>query len=215
MEPRTSRELTAVGRDREAVVAALAEWQAAPTTRGGTGMDGVQQLEEVIPVLRDVLKGVTDLGAPTPCDSFTVTGVLEHMIGGATAFAPAFRGGPSPALPDGDVVERWQAAMTELLYSVHADGARERTIPTPFGEMPGESFARYVAFDGIVHAWDLARASGQLVEPRPELVAEIDAYARGLIGPAMRDGDTFKDETVAPKGSSPLDRLAAFSGRTV
>jgi hypothetical protein len=31
----------------------------------------------------------------------------------------------------------------------------------------------------------------------------------------MRDGDTFKNETIAPDDASPFERLVAFSGRSL
>lgn len=180
-------------------------------------MNGAQQLDEIIPLLRDVLAGVTpeQYDAPTPCTAFTVTGVLEHMIGGATAFAPAFRGSPGGAAFTGDVVTRWTAAMADLKDAVHAPGAQERTIASPFGEVSGAYFARYVAFDGLMHGWDLASATGQVYRPGGELVAAVDAFARELLVPEMRDGDTFAAEQPVPAGASLLERLVAFSGRTV
>jgi hypothetical protein len=39
------------------------------------------------------------------------------------------------------------------------------------------------------------------------------AYARQVLAPEMRDGDTFAAETEAPTDASPLERLVAFSGR--
>lgn len=180
-------------------------------------MDGVQQLDEVIPLLRQVVGDLdaAQYDAPTPCAAFTVTGVLEHMIGGATAFAPAFRGAPPSPAVRGDVVQRWTAAMADLLDAVHTPGATERVLPTPFGELPGSSFARYVAFDGLMHGWDLATATGQSFAPSEELVAAVDAYARDLLVPQMRDGDTFAQEQPVGPHASTLERLVAFSGRTV
>ena len=50
--------------------------------------------------------------------------------------------------------------MDDLLDAVKSPGAIERTISAPIGEMPGEVFARFVAFDGLIHGWDLATATG-------------------------------------------------------
>jgi uncharacterized protein (TIGR03086 family) len=197
--------LTELGRDREAVDAAR--------------LDGVDQLDEILPMLRAIVDGISDddLDQPTPCRDFTVAGVLEHMIGGATAFAPAFRGdAAAPAdAPTGTPQERFDAAMAELANAVHTPGAQERTIAAPFGDVPGSMFARYVAFDGLVHGWDLATATGQPYAPRRTLVAAVDGFARGLLGPELRDGDTFAQEADAPEGASPLERLVAFSGRHI
>ena len=184
-------------------------------------MDGVQQLDVIIPLLESVVAEISpgQLERPTPCARFTVAGVLEHMIGGATAFAPAFRGEPAPAedlpLPDGSVTARWQDAMADLLDAVHSLGAQDRTIASPFGEVPGAVFARYVAFDGLVHGWDLASATGGSYAPPAAVVAAVDSFARDLVKPEMRDGDTFGAESVAPTDATDLERVVAFSGRDV
>ncbi len=177
---------------------------------------GAEQLDELLPLLRTLVADISDdvLDRPTPCAAFTVTGVLEHMIGGATAFAPAFRGQSSgESAPTGSIQQRFHHAMAELGDAVHAKGAADRTISAPFGEVPGDSFARYVAFDGVVHGWDLSMAAGQPFQPDDALVAEIDAFVRGLLTDAMRDGDTFAEAVDPPANASPLEQLVAFSGR--
>src|SRR5690349_21707058 len=82
-DPADVAELIAFGRDREA-----ARRGAAPL------MDPLTQLDLLAPQLESVVAGITpaDLGRPTPCAEFDVRGVLEHMIGGATMFAAAYRG---------------------------------------------------------------------------------------------------------------------------
>ncbi len=184
-------------------------------------MDGVDQLDEIIPLLRALVSNITaeQLTVPSPCASFDVAGVLEHMIGGATAFAPAFRGGPAPTgdggTESGTPQERFQRAMADLLDALHTPGAQERTIASPFGEVPGSMFARYVAFDGLVHGWDLATATAQAYAPAEQLVEEVGAFARSLVAPEMRDGDTFAAETEAPASAGALEHLVAFSGRRI
>ena len=200
-------ELVTLGRDRDAVLTALA------------ALDGVQQLDQIAPLLGGIVANIgdDDLGRPTPCANFAVADVLEHMIGGASAFAPAFRGDGSPAQPptDGDVFARWNAAMGALMEAVHTDGAQDNTISSPFGEVSGAYFARYVALDGITHAWDLATATGQHFDPPAELVGQVDAFARELLVPEMRDGDTFAAATEPSADATPIERLVAFTGRTV
>lgn len=180
-------------------------------------MDGVEQLDEIIPTLVGLVDRITpeQLDRPTPCVNFTVAGVLEHMIGGASMFAPAFRGGGEPASFQGTPQERFRAAMTDLLDAVHDPQAQSRTIASPFGDVPGSMFARYVAFDGLVHGWDLATATSQEYTPSDRVVAEVDTYIRGLLQPAMRDGDTFAAEQEPPADASPLEKVVAFSGRRI
>ena len=88
-------------------------------------------------------------------------------------------------------------------------------IDAPFGIVPGSVFARFVAFDGLIHGWDLATSTGQAYELPADVVADVSAFARSALGPDMRDGDTFAEETTAPDGADALVELVAFSGRTV
>jgi len=141
--------------------------------------------------------------------------VLEHMVGGATMFAAAFRGTEPPDSLPVDAVAAFPTAMDGLLDAVKSPGALDRTIHAPFGEVPGETFARFVALDGLVHGWDIATSTGRPYEPAADVVAAVDAFAREAIGDAFRDGDTFAAATEPPPGASPVEQLAAFTGRTV
>ena len=185
-------------------------------------MGPLEQLDELQPLLGRVASGITadDLDAPTPCENYTVRGVLGHMIGGATQFAAAFRGEAPPDVPgdiaDGpDVVAHAGNALAGLMSAIRSPGALERTVAAPFGEMPGDAFARFVVLDGLVHGWDLATATGLAYEPSDTLVAEVDAFAHRAITPVMRDGDTFANTVEPPAGATPIQRLAAFTGRSI
>src|SRR4051794_21225262 len=97
------------GRDREAAL------RGAGTRPGGT-MDPITQLDQLAGPLGAVIAGLTptDLDRPTPCQDFTVGGVLEHMLGGATAFAAAFRG-VEPTTAEGDEpIQAVGAALEQL-----------------------------------------------------------------------------------------------------
>jgi uncharacterized protein (TIGR03086 family) len=206
------------GRDREA--AALALHHLSDPIRQGASMDPLEQLDQLGPVLAGVVTQIdpSQLDRPTPCTKFTVRGVLEHMIGGATSFASAFRG-KSPPAADGnqrsDPLGRFGEAMTGLADGMHSPGALDRTIVAPFGDVPGEAFARFVVLDGLVHGWDLATATGQPYQPPDLLVAAVDTFAREAIVPAMREAEMFAAPAKAPADATPIERLVAFTGRPV
>jgi uncharacterized protein (TIGR03086 family) len=196
------------GLDREA-----AEEGARTRPAGGT-MDPITQLEQLGPHLGGVVAGIRpdQLDDPTPCKEYTVRGVLEHMISGATAFAAAYRG-VQPAPPDlSDPLRDFGPVLGDLVGAITAPGALDQTVQAPFGPTPGETFARFVVLDGLVHGWDMARATGQPYAPPDELVAEADAFAREVLDP-LRDGDTFADPTEPGSDASPVERLAAYTGR--
>lgn len=207
--------LIQLGRDREA--AELAGQCPTPTDKG-TAMDPCTQIDAILPLLCDLVAPLegAQLDAPTPCANFDVRGVLQHMVGGATMFAAAFRG-ETPQAPDldGDLVAAFPVALSNLQQAVRSPGALERTVSAPFGDVPGDVFARFVALDGLVHGWDIATATGQRYEPPADVVATVDAFARQAITDDLRDGDTFAAAVEPPAGASPLVALVAFTGRQV
>lgn len=177
-------------------------------------MDPLTQLEQLGPHLGAVVAGIrpNQLDAPTPCDDFTVRGVLEHMITGATSFAAAFRG-TTPTDPDlHDPLGTFSDALGDLVAAINAPGALDQTVAAPFGEVPGDTFARFVVLDGLVHGWDMAIATGQHYEPPNDLVAAADAFARQAIDP-LRDGTTFAAAVEPAPDASPIERLALYTGR--
>lgn len=185
-----------------------------------TTMHGGDQLAIIIPKLREIGEGIdpAQLDGPTPCSEFTVAGVLGHMTGLASAFAPMFRGEPpssQDAASDGTGgLHTFDVALGALLDAVQSPGALDRTMQTPGGEMSGEVFSRLVAFDGLVHGWDLATATGQVWQLDDDLVAEVDGFARQALTEQMRDGDAWAPEQEPAADATAIERLVAFSGRS-
>jgi uncharacterized protein (TIGR03086 family) len=184
-------------------------------------VDALTQLDVLVPTFDKVAAGtkVDQLDGQTPCAEWKVRDLFGHLLGGATIFAAMVRGDepPSdvPSAEDRDLSSATRAAAAELDAAFRQAGALERIVPTPFGEMPGETFARLLAFDLLVHTWDLATATGQDLSVPAEVVAEVDAFARAAIAPEMRGPGTFGPELEPAPGATPLERLVAFAGRTV
>ena len=179
-------------------------------------MDVLTQLDEVGGLLAGVVGNLTpaQLDEPTPCDGFTVSGILEHMAGGGAAFAAAFRGEEAGEADLSDPLAAITPNLTDLFAAVHAPGALEATVESPFGPVPGDLFARFIALDGLVHGWDLATATGQAYEPSDELVAAVQAFGEEAL-PPLAGSDAFGLPTEPPAGATPIQRLAALTGRTV
>jgi uncharacterized protein (TIGR03086 family) len=185
-------------------------------------MTPIEQLSQILPIVSDTVDRIQpdQLDNPTPCSRFSVRDVLDHMLVLGGAFGYAFRGEEVPTIEAPPMNGRVPAAefrktMDDLIEAVRSPGAMKRTVVSPMGEMPGETFARLVAFDGLVHGWDLARATGQEYRISDTLVADVDQFARVAITDGMRDGDTFKAAITAPHGATPVEQLVAFSGRSL
>jgi uncharacterized protein (TIGR03086 family) len=198
--------LIEVGRDREAARRGALE--------SGGPMEPLTQLSQLAPLLSGVVAGVQpdQLDLPTPCAEFTVRGVFEHMISGATAFAAAYRGETPPEPDVSDVLAGFGPALQNLGAAMSAPDALDRTVAAPFGEVRGETFARFIVLDGLVHGWDIATATGQTYAPSDELVAAADAFAHQSLD-QLRDGTTFAAAVPPATDASPIERLAAYTGR--
>jgi uncharacterized protein (TIGR03086 family) len=185
-------------------------------------MGPTEQLSYILPACSALVDRiqVMQMNDPTPCENFTVHDVVDHMMVLGGTFAYMFRGEQPPEPRPSGVYRRvpskeFRNVMDDLLESVKSPGALERTIESPNGPMDGETFARLVAFDGLVHGWDLASATGQRRALPSDVVDAVASFAHDALADDMRDGDTFKQPTEAGASAGPIEQLAAFSGRTV
>ncbi len=78
--------------------------------------------------------------------------------------------------------------------------------------MPAENAANIALMELTVHAWDLARATGQDYQLDPETAA-ISAAITSQAGPAGREGGFFGPELPAPDDATEFERALAVSGR--
>jgi uncharacterized protein (TIGR03086 family) len=120
----------------------------------------------------------------------------------------------------GGMVTNPEEASLENRVSVMADQAITAwravdlagRLPGPGGEMPAEFAASILPLELLLHGWDLAQASGQTLHVSDQVVAYVAKLAESVV-PGGR-GRSFADEAPASDDASPIDRLAAFAGRT-
>ena len=184
----------------------------------------VEPLQQAIKSTRAVLASIdrNDLAKSTPCASWKVSDVVNHIVGGQYFFAGAVNGeAPSGEQPDfagGDFVADFERGSAACVAAFSQDGAMERIIHLPFGDFPGAVFVGLASTDTFVHGWDLAKATGQPTDLEPELAAGLLAGIKPSLPDSFRGSDgqaPFGPEQPAPDGASNADQLAAFLGRTV
>jgi len=182
-----------------------------------------QPLEQAISVARSVLASVTDdqLPSATPCASWNVSELINHMVGGQGFFTACVNGempsGDSPDFASGDFRAAFDEAASACLAAFQAEGAMAKTVKAPFGEMPAPAFMGLAITDTFQHAWDLAKATGQDTDLAPELATALVAQTKAAISDNFRgpEGAPFGAEQSAGDDASPADQLAAFLGRAV
>jgi uncharacterized protein (TIGR03086 family) len=172
--------------------------------------------------LATVVAGIPDaaLGSPTPCETYTVGDLLDHVAGLAVAFTHAatkqLAGSGTPEPGDAArLVADWRTripADLDALAAAWRDPAAWQGMSRVGGmDVPGE-IAGVVAIDElVVHGWDLARATGQDFDAdEAALGAALGFYS--MFDDASR-GDAFGPAVDVPATASALARVVAASGR--
>ena len=154
------------------------------------------------------------LDAATPCTQWTVRDLIEHVIGGNERVA--IRAGlhtEPPARPGGLLeAHRATAAAAQAVFA--APTGLTAIFELPIGPVPGSTFIRMRTTDALVHAWDLAIATGQPTDLDPELATQLLAASRQRMTGSLR-GTFFGDPQPCDQDRPPADQLAAFLGRPV
>jgi uncharacterized protein (TIGR03086 family) len=183
-----------------------------------------EQLAFQAGAIRALLQNTTNdvLDNPTPCAKWAVRDLLNHIVGGGYMIGNALQGNAAPATADAptdlvgnDPLVAWDGAFTVFSEGIDTPGALEREVELPFGTMTGGMLLEILKFDLLVHAWDLATATDQPFDPPADVVEPASATAQMMINPDLRTGDPFGPEVTPPTDASPIERLAAFTGRAV
>ena len=183
-------------------------------------LDSTEPLAEAFATARGVLVHVDqdDLGKPTPCGSWDVRTLVNHMVSAPRVAAGRVSGVSEPTEEDfaaGDFVAAYDESARRAIAVFSAPGALERQVEFRFGASPATLLLFFATSDQVTHAWDLARAIGRSTDLAPSLAAQLLEEGGGTVTEEMRGDDgraPFGTERTAPPGSSAADRLAAFLG---
>ncbi|WP_433469190.1 TIGR03086 family metal-binding protein [Spirillospora sp. CA-128828] len=156
---------------------------------------------------------------PSPCDGWTARDVAGHVTGGQSLIRALATGEPQPDVNTdparfvtGDVLMSWRTARKECAAALTPD-ALDRLIPFGgLGDLPLGDFLEGYILEPLVHAWDLARATGQPSRLDPDLVHHAFATAQVVAAPLRAEGH-LAPPLPAPRGADEQTRMLAFLGR--
>jgi uncharacterized protein (TIGR03086 family) len=164
------------------------------------------------------------LDDPTPCVSWKVRDLINHMVQ-APAFAATVASthdfsnhrGDDADHASGDYLGAYDAATKRALDALRGEGAFEGSVKMPFGELPAAAFATIATGDAFVHGWDLAKATGQPAGTLdPALAEELLVEVVPLLPDDFRGADgtaQFGPRVEVPDDAPAADKLAGFLGR--
>ena len=158
---------------------------------------------------------------PTPCRSWDVRALVNHVVDEIGQLATITNGGARNHLGIDLIGDDWVGAYREaaagLLAAWRQPGALDRTIHLRMGDVPATWTIDQQIVELVIHAWDIAKATGQSRDLDPELGEHALAWGRDNLKPEYR-GDEDEGAQIAPEvpiaEDAPLyDRIAAFGGR--
>ena len=170
---------------------------------------------------------VTQIGGqqghlPTPCRSWDVQTLVEHMIDDLDQFTKAAAGGRpdwSGSVPTvaGDWGNAFRDRAPRLLAAWQEAGDLTATVQLPIGNLPAAFVVNQQIAEFAVHSWDLGSATGQYYVPDPEVVSHALRWASTALLPEYRGteqaGFAFGPEIGTTDDQPAGVRLAAFFGR--
>ena len=168
--------------------------------------------------------GADELGNPTPCSKYDVAGMIDHLVEAGHRAAALGRGQAPPAGDESPHVELSEApgqlrSTADRAAQAWSDDFSLSVRHTmPWGEeYPGATLVDMCVAELATHAWDLARATGQINMLDPSLAVPAIEGARAWIKPQYRNlvepGAPFGSEVDPAPGADDWERLAAFMGR--
>ncbi|MDI2127258.1 TIGR03086 family metal-binding protein [Yinghuangia seranimata] len=182
--------------------------------------DGFVLLADAHAYLRAAVRGVPAdaWGSATPCDEWTVRQVLNHArLDQQALLIQIAQIGPmsDPFEPEDAVAADPYAELDGILTAAMAawEAVRDQeVVQTPMGPMPPTAATAAAALDAGLHAWDIARGTGQDLPLSDELADGLGDIANHLI-PFVRDSFGKYAAEVPTDAAGPAAALLAFSGR--
>ena len=160
-------------------------------------------------------------GDQSVCGEWTVKEVADHVVGG-NRFAVALLEGASTEEAiaamrtgsfEGDPVELFDEAAAAQFAAFETEGALDRIVHHPAGDMPGAAFIGLRAGDLLLHGWDLARSTGGDESLDAQLAEQIHAVYLPIVDRARSFG-IFADTGTEVADDAPIaQRLLVLSGR--
>jgi uncharacterized protein (TIGR03086 family) len=154
---------------------------------------------------------------PTPCSEWTVRDLVNHVAGEDLWTVPLMQGYTLAEVGDrfdGDVlgdrpVTAALDAAKEAVSAVAERLPREGRVHLSYGDEDAAEYVRQLAADHLIHAWDLAAATGGDTRFDPHLLAQVaDWFADraelmrsiGIIGPPASGSGDLQSDLLAAAG---------------
>jgi uncharacterized protein (TIGR03086 family) len=118
----------------------------------------------------------------------------------------------------GDDASAWPELLASSIEEAHAavaqSGTLDRTVHLSYGDASGQEYVRQLTTDLAIHAWDLARATGQDDAVDPDAVALMLPWAQSNADMLAGSGVFGSRIDVGPDAPDDVRLLGLLGRRT-
>jgi uncharacterized protein (TIGR03086 family) len=173
---------------------------------------------QVLAAVRD-----DDWARPTPCTDWTVTDLVDHVVGGNRWAVLLLGGAEGRAAIEQvragtfgpDRVGDYRDSVTAQRAAFAEPSALMQEVEHVLGRMPGGRFLGMRVGDNLLHSWDLARAIGADDRLPADLVAQALTNLEPMAG-RLHLGGMFAPMADADRpATEPQARLLQLTGRQI
>ncbi|MEC3980292.1 TIGR03086 family metal-binding protein [Amycolatopsis sp. H20-H5] len=175
-------------------------------------------LSRALGAVGHLVSGVRDdqWAAPTPCTEWTVWDLTNHLVVVNLTIAALIDGRTPPErtadLVGDDPAGAYRNSAAALRTVCEQPGALDRTIEGPLGTAKVAERLTLRIADLLVHAWDLAQATGLPLDLPEDLVEKALSFGQSPEFAAAR-ADRFAAALAVADDAPAIDRLIALTGR--
>jgi uncharacterized protein (TIGR03086 family) len=168
------------------------------------------------------IEGIADdqWDAATPCSEWNVRALVNHLVANNRWVVELAEGKTIAEVGDaldGDVlgedpIESFRRSVGPACEAFAEQDAMSQTFHLSFGEVPGSLYASERFVDVLIHAWDVATATGQAATLNDDLVGRCHDMVESQ-REVIRRGDAFGPEIPVDDDAATQVRLLALLGR--
>jgi len=183
-------------------------------------MEQTAALEQALATTTRMVEGIgpDQWSNPTPCSKWNVSELVTHTLGVMANFTAAAANRPIVGDPDdfdlGDDAAVTMAALsTENVAAWKERGELESAVSLGENEFPGTVGISINMLDAYVHAWDIAKATGQDCVLDAEICDSLLGFAKQAIPESPREGDNFHAVVGTADDAGSDAKLLGYLGR--
>jgi len=183
-------------------------WNASPEN-----LDALKSADASLAIAELILHEVKNdqLKNSTPCSDFNLQQLIDHQYGSMVNIAKSL-GIPVSTDPDASFEVRL-ADLAQKVMETFTTRGLDGSLVLGENELPASVVANILNIELLIHAIDIAMASGQKYEVSPELADYVLGLTRHTISPEGRAAGLFGPEVPVADTAENVQHLLAFTGR--